>query len=87
MLKEHAALAGKPENILRFKLTSITGTSLYNLSKFTFDGLPKDRGFNGLLDDTNQLAPNLNNHINGFSPNVRAIVERFDFGAQITCGC
>lgn len=45
--------------------------------------MPKKQGFNGLLDDTNQLAPNLNNYINGFSPNVRAIMERFDFGAQI----
>ncbi len=33
-----------------------------------------------LLDDPNQLAPNLNSYINGFSPNVRAIMERFDFG-------
>jgi type I restriction enzyme M protein len=83
VLNEHAALAGKPENILRFKLCQITENPFYNLSKFTFDGLPKGQGFNGLLDDTNQLAPNLNNYINGFSPNVRAIMERFDFGAQI----
>jgi hypothetical protein len=34
-------------------------------------------GLNGLLDDPNQLAPNLNRYINGFSPNVRAIIERF----------
>ena len=83
VLKEHAVLAGKPENIIRFKLTNITGSPFYNLSKFTFDGLPKDQGFNGLLDDTGQLSPNLNNYINGFSPNIRAIMERFDFGAQI----
>lgn len=83
VLKEHSALEGKPENILRFKLCQITENPFYNLSKFTFDGLPKGQGFNGLLDDTNQLAPNLNNYINGFSPNVRAIMERFDFGAQI----
>src|SRR6266436_3935161 len=31
----------------------------------------------------NQLAPNLNSYINGFSPNVRAFMERFDFGTQI----
>lgn len=88
VLNEHAALAGKPENIIKFKLTNITGSPFYNLSKFTFDGLPKGQGFNGqgfngLLDDANQLAPNLNNYINGFSPNVRAIMERFDLGAQI----
>ncbi len=84
VLKEHTELEGKPENILRFKLCQITENPFYNLSKFTFDGLPKGQGFNGLLDDANQLAPDLNNYINGFSPNVRAIMERFDFGAQIT---
>src|SRR6185437_10108179 len=40
-------------------------------------------GLNGLLDDPNQLAPNLNSYINGFSPNVRAIMERFGFDVQI----
>ena len=30
-----------------------------------------------LLDDPNQLAPNLNAYINGFSKNVREIMERF----------
>ena len=84
VLKEHAAIKTKPENIVRHKLCSITEHAFYNLSKFTFDGLPKDKGFNGLLDDPNQLAPNLNSYINGFSPNVRAIMERFDFGVQIT---
>lgn len=83
VLTEHAELKTKPENIIRHKLCGLTGTPFYNLSKFTFDGLPKGQGFNGLLDDANQLAPNLNNYINGFSPNVRAIMERFDFGAQI----
>jgi type I restriction enzyme M protein len=75
VLKEHAALKAKPENIIRHKLSQITGHSFYNLSKLN---LPR------LLDDPNQLAPNLNSYINGFSPNVRAIMERFDFGTQIT---
>jgi len=37
------------------------------------------------LDDTgtSQVAASLNNYINGFSPNVRAIMERFGFGEQI----
>jgi type I restriction enzyme M protein len=83
VLKEHTELKTKPENIIRHKLGEITKNPFYNLSKFTFDGLPKGQGFNGLLDDANQLAPNLNNYINGFSPNVRAIMERFDFGTQI----
>ncbi len=74
MLKEHAAIKAKPENIIRHKLCSITGRAFYNLSKLD---LPR------LLDDPNQLAPNLNSYINAFSPNVRAIMERFDFGTQV----
>jgi len=35
------------------------------------------------LDDPNQLAPNLNAYINGFSRNVREIMERFTFDQQI----
>ncbi|NQT20171.1 MAG: type I restriction-modification system subunit M N-terminal domain-containing protein [Planctomycetes bacterium] len=73
VLKEHANVKAKPENIIRHRLCSITGHAFYNLSKLD---LPR------LLDDPNQLAPNLNSYINGFSPNVRAIMERFDFGTQ-----
>jgi hypothetical protein len=36
-----------------------------------------------LLDDPNQLGPNLNAYINGFSKNVREIMERFAFDQQI----
>src|SRR5712671_6311715 len=60
VLKQHSTLKAKPENIIRHKLSQITGHAFYNLSKFTFDGLPNGQGFNGLLDDPNQLAPNLN---------------------------
>jgi len=74
VLKEHIALKAKPENIIRHRLSQITKHPFYNLSKLD---LPR------LLDDPNQLAPNLNSYINGFSPNVRAIMERFDFGTQI----
>jgi type I restriction enzyme M protein len=83
VLKEHAAIKAKPENIIRNRLSSITNHSFYNLSKFTIGKPPEGSGFNGLLDDPNQLAPNLNSYINGFSPNVRAIMERFKFGDEI----
>lgn len=36
-----------------------------------------------MLDDPSNLAPNLNSYINAFSPNVRAIMERFAFDQQI----
>ena len=73
-LEEFKALKAKPENIIRHKLQQVTGRPFYNLSKLD---LPK------LLNDPNQLAPNLNSYINAFSPNVRAIMERFAFDQQI----
>ena len=73
-LEDFKALKAKPENIIRHKLQQVTGRPFYNLSKLD---LPK------LLNDPNQLAPNLNSYINAFSPNVRAIMERFAFDQQI----
>lgn len=83
VLKEHSDIKAKPENIIRHKLCAITGHPFYNLSKFTFDTVATGAGFNGLLDDPNQLAPNLNSYINSFSPNVRGIMEKFAFDIQI----
>jgi type I restriction enzyme M protein len=74
VLEEFRAIKGKPENIIRHKLQQVIGRPFYNLSKLD---LAK------LLNDPNQLAPNLNSYINGFSPNVRAIMERFAFDQQI----
>lgn len=73
---EEKALQGKSDNIRDTRLKQVAGGSkqFYNLSKLTF---PK------LLDDTDQIAANLNGYINGFSENVRRIMERFDFGVQI----
>ncbi len=83
VLKEHAAIKTKGENIVRHRLSQITKVPFYNLSKFTMAKPMGGSGLNGLLDDPNHLAPNLNSYINGFSPNVRAIMERFKFGEQI----
>ena len=83
VLKEHAAIKTKGENIVRHRLSQITKVPFYNLSKFTMAKPEKGSGLNGLLDDPNHLAPNLNSYINGFSPNVRAIMERFKFGEQV----
>jgi type I restriction enzyme M protein len=74
VLDAHKSLKGKSENIIRPKLCEITGTQFYNLSKLDFTRL---------LDDPNQLAPNLNSYINAFSSNVRQIMERFDFGQHV----
>src|ERR1019366_5784828 len=64
----------KPESVVRSLLEKITRRPFYNLSKMDFTRL---------LDDPNQLAPNLNAYINGFSKNVRDIMERFAFDQQI----
>ena len=74
VLGEHPKIKTKPETVVRSLLQKITGRPFYNLSKLD---LPK------LLDDPNQLAPNLNAYINGFSKNVREIMERFALDQQI----
>jgi type I restriction enzyme M protein len=83
VLREHSAIKTKGENVIRHRLSQITGVPFFNLSKFTIAKPAEGSGFNGLLDDPNQLAPNLNSYINGFSPNVRDIMQRFGFDAQI----
>ena len=70
VLREHAAIKAKPESVVRSLLERVTGRPFYNLAKIDFAKL---------LDDPNQLAPNLNAYINGFSKNVRDIMERFAF--------
>jgi type I restriction enzyme M protein len=74
VLKEYPSLKGKPETIVLGKLRRITGRPFYNLSKLDFAKL---------LNDPNQLAPNLNKYITSFSPNVRDIMDRFAFDQQI----
>lgn len=83
VLKQHAAIKAKGENIIRHQLSQITGVPFFNLSKFTMAKAAEGSGLNGLLDDPNHLAPNLNSYINGFSPNVRAIIEKFKLPEQI----
>ncbi len=73
-LAEHAGLEGKSENIVKAKLCEVTGEDFYNVSRLDFARL---------LDDPDNIAPNLNSYISAFSANVRHIMERFDFGTQI----
>ena len=72
---------GKPESIIRKVMADATGYSFYNLSKLELR--PSADKINSVLDDPSHLAPNLNSYINGFSPNVRAIMERFAFDQQL----
>lgn len=74
VLEKFNTLKGKSETIILAQLKEVTHVPFYNLSRMTFKTL---------LDDPNNLAPNLNSYINAFSSNVRSIFERFDFGVQI----
>ena len=74
VLDKHSRIKDKPETVVRSLLERTTGRPFYNLSKLDF---PK------LLDDPNQLAPNLNAYINAYSENVRNIMIRFAFDQQI----
>ncbi len=74
VLAEYPKIKTKPETVVRSLLEKITERPFHNLSKL-------DLG--KLLGDPNQLAPNLNAYINGFSKNVREIMERFAFDVQI----
>ncbi|GAB6095617.1 class I SAM-dependent DNA methyltransferase [Desulfatiferula olefinivorans] len=80
-LEEFQSLKTKPERVQQARLQQITGHRFYNLSRMQLT-LPGER-IHSLLDDPNNLAPNLNSYINGFSPNVRAIMEKFKFSEQI----
>jgi type I restriction enzyme M protein len=53
----------------------ITGQTFYNTSKYDFISLK---------NDPNNIAANLINYINGFSPNAKEIIDYFSFNDQIT---
>jgi type I restriction enzyme M protein len=87
VLAEHAAMQGKPDKVIESRLQKVAGLPFYNLSQICFKPHETDANATwklaGLLDDQNQIAINLNSYINKFSPNVRAIMDRFAFELQI----
>ncbi|MAM40712.1 MAG: DNA methyltransferase [Erythrobacter sp.] len=81
VVAEHARLiaAGTPERAIPKLLSKIVDPArrrqpLYNTSPYTFSKL---------LDDSENIAPNLVAYINGFSETARAIFDRFKFSEQI----
>lgn len=78
-LEKHREIKTKPDTVIRRLLEGVTGYRFFNLSRLQMD----KEAEHSLLNDPNNLAPNLNSYINGFSPNVRAIMERFAFDQQI----
>lgn len=55
-------------------LKKASGYEFYNTSKYTFESL---------LDDAYNIETNFRNYINGFSSNVRQIIEKFKFDNEI----
>jgi len=74
VLQTNARLKGKLENLAP-QLRKASGYAFYNTSRYDFEKL---------LDDATNLASNLRNYINGFSDNMREVLEKFDFDNTIT---
>ncbi|MDE0497924.1 MAG: class I SAM-dependent DNA methyltransferase [Acidimicrobiaceae bacterium] len=66
--------AKQSENVRHQLLTDAAQRPFYNTSPFDFARL---------LDDPNQIAANLSAYIHQYSPNVRDVMERFDFDTHI----
>jgi type I restriction enzyme M protein len=75
VLKRQADLKGKGLEDLDAQLRRASGFAFYNTSRYNFDKL---------LADAPHLAANLRNYIAGFSPNMREVLERFDFDNTIS---
>lgn len=69
VLKQHERFKGKLDNLDPI-LRKASGYAFYNTSPYTFERL---------LEDPPHLADNLKAYINGFSENMREVIERFDF--------
>jgi type I restriction-modification system DNA methylase subunit len=74
VLEVQARYKGKIEN-LDPQLRRASGFAFYNTSKYDFEKL---------LADAPQIAQNLRNYIAGFSPNMREVLEKFDFDNTIS---
>ena len=68
VLKRHTELGSKGVEKVDGQLRRASGYAFYNLSKFDFQKL---------LDDPKNIAKNLRTYINGFSENIREILDKF----------
>jgi type I restriction enzyme M protein len=75
VLSIQAKLAGKKLENLDPQLRKAAGFAFYNTSRYDFEKL---------LADAPHLAANLRNYIAGFSPNMREVLEKFDFDNTIS---
>lgn len=74
VLEENAKLKAKKLENPAPRLCKVSGYAFYNTSRYDFDKL---------LADAPNLAANLRNYINGFSPNMKEVLEKFDFDNTI----
>ena len=74
VLEVQARFKGKLDN-LDPQLRRASGFAFYNTSRYDFEKL---------LADAPHIAQNLRNYIAGFSPNMREVLEKFDFDNTIS---
>jgi len=75
VLGRQTELRGKKLENLDPQLRKVSGFAFYNTSRYDFEKL---------LADAPHLAANLRNYIAGFSPNMREVLEKFDFDNTIS---
>src|SRR5213080_610507 len=75
VLVRQAELRDRSLDNLDPQLRSVSGFAFYNTSRYDFDRL---------IGDAPHLAANLRNYIAGFSPNMREVLEKFDFDNTIS---
>ena len=75
VLQRQGELKGRGLEDLHRQLCRASGFAFYNTSRYDFERL---------LADAPNVAPNLRNHIAGFSQNMREVLERFDFDNTIS---
>ena len=74
VLEVQARYKGRIEN-LEGQLTRAAGFKFFNTSRYDFEKL---------LADAPHIAQNLRNYIAGFSPNMREVLEKFEFDNTIS---
>jgi type I restriction enzyme M protein len=75
VLERQAKLRDRKLENLAPQLSAASGFAFYNTSRYDFEKL---------LADAPHLAANLRNYIAGFSPNMREVLEKFDFDNTIS---
>jgi type I restriction enzyme M protein len=75
VFRRQAELRDKKLEDLDPQLRKVSGLAFYNTSRYDFEKL---------LADAPHLPANLRNYIAGFSPNMREVLERFDFDNTIS---